>query len=223
MRNRIGVLLGLFLSTCLAASAQAQTNGYSQNTQTYTYTATQVTPFDNLRADRIELFGEAGYMRGADAHATFVGDQNTFSTSSHWLGGAGFAYNIGPYFNLNFDGLANAEQVTYTNDISSISRKQNVYTGKFMFNVEYYPFKFCITPILTGGVGVIHTWNNDIFDNDMYLSETDLAYDAGAGLRWDITHNTFAKLIYKATWSKYHNFDDRQRYDGLYFSIGWKF
>ena len=228
MRKRIGVLLGLFLSTCLASSAQAQTNGYWRNSQPAVGATTdaEVLPFSNLRADRIELFGETGYLRGADAHATFAGgDQSPHSTSSHWLGGAGFGYNIGPYFNLNFDGLANSERVTQTasNGISSISNKENYYTGKFMFNVEYYPFKFCITPILTGGVGAIHIWNNDIFDNDLYHAETDLAYDAGAGLRWDITHNTFAKLIYKATWSKYHNFDDRQRYDGLFFSIGWKF
>jgi opacity protein-like surface antigen len=190
-----------------------------------TYTAPEVLPFSNLRADRIELFAEAGYMRGADAHATIDGDQQTLSTSSHWLGGAGFGYNIGPYFNLNFDGLANSERLTDTvsNGVSTASSKENVYSGKFMFNVEYYPFKACITPILTGGVGVIYTWNNDIFDNDMYLSETDLAYDAGAGLRWDITRNMFAKVIYKATWSKFHNFDDRQLYDGLFFSIGWKF
>jgi opacity protein-like surface antigen len=72
-------------------------------------------------------------------------------------------------------------------------------------------------------VGAIHTWTDTPFISNRVISETDFAYDAGAGLRWDITNNMFAKLIAKATWTRYHDFNDRERYEGVFFSIGWKF
>jgi opacity protein-like surface antigen len=225
MRKRIGILFAVLVCTCLATSAQAQQDGYWRNTQPIpgTYTAAPQPPMDNLRADRAEIFGEAGYEKGDSSTLTLSNNElETLHTGTQWMGGGGFGYNIGPYINLNFDGLVGAQRQRFTFPDGSNSTL-NATDGKFMFNVEYYPFKWRITPIITGGVGAIHSWTDTINTDGRVLSETDFAYDAGAGLRWDITDNLFAKVIAKATWTRYHYFNDRERYEGVFFSIGWKF
>ncbi len=226
MRNRIVVLFVFSIVAAVAGSAQAQDNEYWRAPAPGTTGYTQLqSPPDNTRANKSEIFGEVGYQQSDSTSTTFDGLFEDLKVKPSYLGGIGLGHNFGSYLNANIDATFGPEQITgtVTGPGGSVPVTQNsILVSRYMFNVELYPLKTCITPLLTAGVGAIHTYRGDIAPNTD-LNEWDLAYDAGAGLRWDLKDSISLKLIYKVTWTHFHDFNDNQMFNGLFLTVAWRF
>ena len=82
-------------------------------------------------------------------------------------------------------------------------------------NVEITPMPTRLTPVLSGGVGLI-SFSND--DED--VEESDFSYNLAGGLRWDITDFFFASAMYKVTWTTLEETDDPMKLSGFRLALG---
>jgi opacity protein-like surface antigen len=226
MRNRIGFFFAFLLIAGLANSAQAQQDAYSGAVQATSgnYTLLQPPP-DNSRANKSEIFGEVGYSLGDSTTDNVNGVPQDLKVTPSYLGGIGLGHNLGSYLNVNIDALFGPERITGRSTGPGnpvVFHENDVLGSRYMFNVEFYPFKTRITPVLTGGVGAMRIFKDNVAPN-VELTEWDLAYNAGAGLRWDLKDSVSLKLIYKVTWTHFHELDENMALQGLFLTFAWRF
>jgi hypothetical protein len=74
-----------------------------------------------------------------------------------------------------------------------------------------------LVPELHGGLGVMHTNGGP---GSVDLGGTEFAYNAGVGLRWDISDRLFLSAGYRGLWTKLKVTDETLCMDGFTFSIG---
>lgn len=91
---------------------------------------------------------------------------------------------------------------------------------KYMLNLDLYLIDGPVTPLVTGGAGFLTT-TGILGGSDR--GETNFAYSAGAGVRWDIDKHLFTKLVYRATWSKFEGTAEAMLFHGVFLSAGWIF
>ncbi len=58
---------------------------------------------------------------------------------------------------------------------------------------------------------------------DVPLSETDLTFGVGAGVRWDISDRWYAKAVYRMNWTEFSGFDELTLVHGATVSVGFRF
>jgi opacity protein-like surface antigen len=131
----------------------------------------------------------------------------------------GLGVNLNDHFNLNFDAsfFTNFDFKLSQNDV--LVNHSDVDSMSMNLNLDYNILKERITPLVSAGVGFIRfdgSWDNTLFGS---FSETDLTYNLGAGLRWDITDNIGFKAIYRNMWALIKDADDPARFDGISFSL----
>lgn len=166
------------------------------------------------REGRTEIFVIGQQMDGDSTHDDFLGRDVEVDDTFVW--GFGVGYNFNDHLNLNIGlwfGSTDIESGIFTADTDL--------TG-MDFNVDYNILEGPLTPLITGGIGFIH------FDGELVLlgldfSETNFSYNVGAGFRWDIDDNFLLKALYRFTWTKLEDTDDRIMLDGISVSIGYKF
>jgi opacity protein-like surface antigen len=169
------------------------------------------------RRGKGEFYGVGQYMSG---------DSTTFTNTikmdldSNIDGGLGFGININEYLNMNFD--INFGSKDYKATYHSIVLKESVTIGAMNFNLDIYPLKTRFTPLVTAGIGFM-SFSGDVGDSTNSFSETDLSYNVGAGIRWDIIDHVFLKAIYKATWTNLKDSNSTLMFHGPALSIGFIF
>ena len=123
--------------------------------------------------------------------------------------------------------------------IGEYLHSDDIHTGHF--NIEYNMINRRISPILTAGIGYQYLetelknvpptsycwwdpwWGWICETSHPYASETDFTWNAGAGVRWNITDNLFVKALFGANWLEYANSKGiTTQLEGI-FSIGWTF
>ncbi len=111
----------------------------------------------------------------------------------------GYGYNITNNFNINAN--VNWSQ----KELRVLGYKDYVNLTGMDLNVDYNILNGHITPLLTAGVGFINF--SSVHSDEADTDDTYFSYNAGVGVRWDITKNLFTKLVYdaKATTIKHTN------------------
>jgi len=77
-------------------------------------------------------------------------------------------------------------------------------------NLDYNILKSRLTPLVTGGIGLMNFHNHA-----EHRDETHFSYHAGVGGRWDITDRIALRVIYRSTWTEIEDADDPFRFDGV--------
>lgn len=74
-----------------------------------------------------------------------------------------------------------------------------------------------LVPQLSGGLGFMHVNGGP---HNVDFDGTELAYNAGAGVRWDVKDWLFVSAIYRGIWTKLEPTDENICMDGFTFSVG---
>lgn len=215
----------LFLAVCLMVAPYARADqNYLETPETRQL---QAPPPSNTRDGRGDMFGVVSYSRSDSA--TVNGGGSVLLVSPNLDGGISVGYNVGEHFNLNVDavaGPARYKDIFYVANASGSIVQRNGWLVRELINIELYPFKGPITPLVTGGIG----WTETIFDSPnlagmtpQHVHETDLTLAGGGGLRWDIGNHLSAKLLYRANWTQIKGFDDHLLFHTFYLMIGYRF
>ena len=112
--------------------------------------------------------------------------------------GFGVGRNVNPYVNLNGTLLVAEAEVTAA--VGSFSESSDGTLIAPDFNIDWNIFDTDVTPFVTGGAGLMFFIGDE--------SDTEFSYGAGVGVRWDITHDTFMKVWYRARWFEVDEVDD---------------
>jgi len=191
------------------------------------------------RAGRWEFFGTGVYRsEGPTTFRTDSGDVKVHVENSG-MGGFGAAYNFTDQLALRFD----------TRFGDTVSRGTGLQTGGHSdvflndgrVNLEWNVLRSRVTPFVTGGIGFqyveIELQNVDpvpvCYWDPWYgyycgyskpvFTETDFAWNVGAGLRWDVTDHLVLRAALDAGWVDYqHSKSVTGLLNGV-FTIGWMF
>src|SRR5262245_35867351 len=77
-------------------------------------------------------------------------------------------------------------------------------------NVEYNFLRGRISPLLRAGVGFHNSSDIDLYAGVTH-AETDLAWNVGVGLRWNLTDHFILKLMGGLSWTELKDSDDLAR------------
>ena len=157
----------------------------------------------------IFVFGQS--MSGDETSG--LGIDITFESANVWGAGGGYS---GDYFNLNMDIFFGYMGWFATgDDISMID--QNFTLTSVGINVDGF-LMYQISPLVTIGAGII-TLKNEEID----ITESNLSFNMGAGVRWDIMEQIFVKGLYRLTWTKLEDTNKSLCFAGVSIFIGYIF
>jgi opacity protein-like surface antigen len=145
------------------------------------------------RAYRFELYPVL-QMLGGDTVSTYSGSVDAKIEAAP-LYGAGMGVNLGDHFNLNTKFLAGRTDLVWTEPGVPGEDSVGVTTWLWDANLDYNILKGRLTPLVTGGLGVMnlhrHATQND---------ESHFTYNVGVGGRWDITDRIALRVVYRSLW-----------------------
>lgn len=168
------------------------------------------------RARKHELFAVAQHFLGDGATDNGSGVKISFHDMTG--GGFGIGYNVTDHFNYNLELLFGGTETKF--ELGATSLEEDTTVIGFNFNFEYNLLKSRMTPVISGGFGLLDfSLSGKI--GDLEIRETDLSYGFGGGLRWDINDKFFMKLVYRTRWTELRDFSDMHRFDtyNLYFGF----
>ncbi|MEN6336263.1 MAG: outer membrane beta-barrel protein [Phycisphaerales bacterium] len=131
--------------------------------------------------------------------------------------GAGLGWNFTDHFNVNtevFFGDAGFRGTSASNPGVVVREDTDIWA--WQANLDYNILKSRLTPLVTGGLGVMG-WHSDV------ITERNFSYNLGAGARWDVAENLAMKLLYRVTWTEIEDADDPFEFDGLTFELIYMF
>jgi len=162
------------------------------------------------------------YLPLAFADSATVNGQGGSSVdiSADWGFGFGFGYNINDHFQVN--GMMNWNSrsyvATYTTSTGTGKYNNFMETSTLSLNGVYYFLDGDITPFVSGGVGITYVDTNiqngpatGYCWNDPWLgyvcssyvptkTESDISYNAGVGVRFDVNRQFSLQGSYNKTW-----------------------
>ena len=150
------------------------------------------------RDEMTDLFIFGQFAAGDDTTAEAGGFDFDIDYDDSVGGGVGFGRNVNDYININATLLIG--QATVDVDAGSFSASDDATVVAPDINIDWNILDTDVTPFVTAGAGLMMFFSDD--------NETDLSYGAGAGLRWDISHDTFLKVWYRAKWFELDETDD---------------
>jgi opacity protein-like surface antigen len=157
---------------------------------------------------------------------TTTGSDISFEIEDSFVGGLGAGTNFSDHFNLNADLFVGAADCTaeYTVTTSYYTADATLEWTSFLFgcdiNLDVNALKSRITPMATGGIGLI-TFGGDVIG--VAFSETDFSYNIGGGIRWDVTDHILIKALYRVIGTKLQDTDDAIYFTGIYVSLGYAY
>lgn len=158
-----------------------------------------------------ELFVFGQSMSGDETSG--LGIDIAFESANVWGAGGGYS---GDYFNVNMDMFFGYMGWSATgDDISMID--QNFTLTSVGINVDGF-LMYQISPLVTIGAGII-TLKNEEID----ITESNLSFNMGAGVRWDIMEQIFVKGLYRLTWTKLEDTNKSLCFAGVSIFIGYIF
>jgi len=166
------------------------------------------------RLDRSQIYGIFQTMNGDKS--TVKPDEIKVEVHDTDVYGIGLGYDFTEKWNLNTDFLFGTINTTGAPE----GAKEEIKLSPSLFiwdvNLDYNFWKHRFSPLLTGGIGCFY------FSGDDY-DEADFSYNLGAGLRWDARDYLFIKAIYRLTWTKMVDTEDRILLDGISLGIGYMY
>jgi len=167
------------------------------------------------RQGKQEYFLTAQSMSGDKTTAYFLGAIETELEIDDFMAfGGGYGKHLTDFVNLNTELLLGSTEVlgdsaTFVN---------------WNLGLDYNFMKTRLTPLVTGGIGIINFRTNTSKDGVTLLDSTNTSYYLGGGFRWDVTDSFFVKGIYKATWTKlFEESNDTLLLNGINLNVGYIF
>ncbi len=84
-------------------------------------------------------------------------------------------------------------------------------------NLDYNIFKGRLTPLVSGGIGVLG------YNGEDRIHEVHFAYNVGGGVRWDIAEHFALRVLYRSTRWEIENGDEPFQFDGVSASLIYTF
>ena len=182
------LLLGLAVCSIVAPSALAQFR-FQESGRTGTF----------------EVGANVQWLSGETVGGHFGGRDGELELEDLFGGGINFGYHINEYLNLNTDFLFSNADVNFNSPgVRSLQDDADFFA--WTVNLDYYVFPTRFTPFLTAGLGFLYmdNWYDDYWyccgyppHQEIPISETDFLWNAGGGLRWEISDNLVLKLSYR--------------------------
>jgi len=196
------------------------------------------------RFNRMEVYGIGQYLHSDDIHFNGpFGDVPT-KMDDTGLGGFGIAYHFSDFFSVRADFMFGNATFNFNAPLDTggtIGIKQDAFINTGRFNLDYNIINRRLTPVITAGLGYQYLdteidkappvnscywdpwWGYVCYYGHLHAYETDFTWNAGAGLRWNITDNLVVKAMGGATWLEYSGAHGiTTQLEGI-FSIGWSF
>lgn len=154
--------------------------------------------------------GEVFFIGQSLGSDTTTGLGITMELDPGLMGGFGVGINLSDNFNVN-----TALQFGNSDFNADTGVSVDLKTLAWDFNLDFNILKARLTPMVSGGIGFIRFTREDNL-----IDESDFSYNAGAGLRWDITEHLMVKAMYRVMWVKMQDTDSRMMLDGPSISVG---
>ena len=181
------------------------------------------------RQYRTEFYGIGQYLH--QENATFPGPFDgspNLTLQDTGLGGFGIGFHFNEFFSIHGDFmLGPATLRAHTPGSPGYTFGDNAFLQTGRFNIDYNIINRRLTPFLTAGIGWQYLQvEQDYYDYGGYYdhefySQTDFTWNAGGGLRWDITDNLFVKLTGGAQWLQYEDSDKVFTQIEAFLAVGW--
>ncbi len=145
------------------------------------------------RKGKWEIHGSVEYLVGDTA--TFSSTGLSLQLDDTFTGGAGFGYHFLDCLSIDVDLFGGSARFTGRDVFGSPATTSDATLFGGNVNLNYNILKRRLTPVITGGVGLINFSGGG-------FSETDPSANVGGGLRWDITDRFFIKVMGGVTWTE---------------------
>jgi len=145
------------------------------------------------------IFGHFAADDDTTAAESFFGSDVDVTFGDTLGGGFGVGRNVNDYININGTLLFGSSEVEV--GVGSLTATEDVFVVAPDVNIDWNIMDTDVTPFVTAGAGLMFLFGDE---ND----ETEFSYGAGAGLRWDISHDAFMKVWYRAKWFELDEADD---------------
>jgi opacity protein-like surface antigen len=196
------------------------------------------------RQQKTEVYGIGQYLHSDDINFNGPTGEVKTKMDDTGLGGFGFAWHFSDFFSIHTDFMFGS--ATFSGEAPfavgpgtrHFSQDAFIQTGRF--NVDYNIINRRLTPYLTAGIGYQYLdvelentygttcwwdpWYGYVcYSGHYHAWETDFTWNAGAGIRWNITDNLFVKAEGGATWLEYSSAHGITTQIEARFAIGWTF
>lgn len=162
-----------------------------------------------------EFFGILQTLNGGEATASdrWVEFDDTIAY------GIGIGGNITDHWNVSMDFLFGSTDLV-PGGPAATATDGDTNLWLWDINVDYNILNQRLTPVVTGGIGLLGVSGD--FNNGADFSESNFSYNLGAGGRYDVTDQIFVKLLYKKIWTDLESMDGPD-FDGITLNVGYKF
>jgi opacity protein-like surface antigen len=191
-----------------------------------------------------EFYGIGQYLHSSDIFFNGPTGDVRLRMNDTGLGGFGFAYHFHDFFSVRGDFMFGS--ATFKGDLplrfgGTAPATQDAFLQTGRLNLDYNIINRRLTPFVTAGIGYQYTetelnhpppasggwwdpWYGGSQGHDHgHAWQTDFTWNAGAGLRWNVTDHLFVKATAGATWLEYGGAKGiTTQLEGI-FSIGWTF
>ncbi len=166
------------------------------------------------RTHEYDFFGAVQIL--GDDRDTFGNGASAVRQDDTIVGGIGVGWFINEHLNLNTDVMFGVVDL-----IGSIRTVQADF-GLWNVNLDWYPWKSAITPVLTGGVGLLSYRAQMAPVSQSGFEDEDFSYNLGGGIRWDINDQWFAKAVYRVIRARWDGADNNVTIESISVMLGVK-
>ena len=196
------------------------------------------------RAPSAEVYGIGQYLHSDPI--TFKGPLGDvrLDMDDTGLGGFGLGYHFNTFVSVRaefmFGGAGfRVRAPTGVGEVLDVKQDGFIHTGRL--NLDYNIINRRLTPFVTAGIGYQYLemelgylppievcwwdpwWGWVCGYAQPYASQTDFTWNAGAGVRWDVTDSFFLKLLGGANWLQFGGAEGITTQIEAVFSVGWRF
>jgi len=140
--------------------------------------------------------------------------ESTLEVDASFMGGFGAGFGLGR-INMNLDFLFGATDIRM-GEATLHSKLSNV-----DINLDYNLLKSSFTPLLSAGIGSMTF--SESFTGQGDFMETDVSYNFGAGVRWNVARRYLIKILYRTTITKIQGTDDSVHFNGMMVGLGYSY
>jgi len=159
------------------------------------------------------LFGHFAANDETTAEQSFFGADVDITFDDTFGGGFGIGRNVNDYININATLLLAGSEIGVETSGGALSASEDVFVVEPDINFDWNILDTDVTPFVTAGAGIMFLFGDD--DN-----ETEFTYGVGVGVRWDISHDAFMKVWYRAKWFELDDTEDAIMQNTFNIAIG---
>ncbi len=184
------------------------------------------------RQNKFDVYGIGEYLHQGDTtYPTVSGSTVKMTMDDTGLGGVGMAWHFNDFIAVHGDflfGPATFHAQGAGGPSLALGQDGFLQTGRI--NLDYNIINRRLTPFITAGLGYQYAqveenypYNYYHYYYNNYYSETDFTWNAGAGIRWNITDRFFIKATGGAQWLQYQDAQNITTQIEASFAIGMTF